>query len=225
MNNTQTQRNWAPLLKFGQRQHLEEFRQRGLFYMNPLRYFTALEQDAVRGDSFEGTSRIFQPRDVGQIRLGSGENVVVFEPHDLTGPMMIRGSNALAFFNVFCMFSITKPICEPLVDPRNFLFGDSFILVANNTKFFERVALALSREKLNCEYGFVEYYDTTNHSGDTGPFRKPNTFSYQHEFRFLVVNGSPDPLKIYLGDSSEIISDIYPLAEINTLIKVKSIPD
>jgi hypothetical protein len=214
--------NLTVLLKFGQRQHLEEFRQRGSLYMNPLRYFTALEQDAVRGDSFEGTSRILQPKDVGQIRLGEGKNVIVIEPHELTGPMK-HGSKAR--FNVFCMFSITKPFCQPLVDPRNFLFGDSFVAITNGAKFFERIELAFSRENLSGEGGFVEYYDAANHSGDTGPFRKPNTFSYQHEFRFVVANGSLEPLKIYLGDSTDIMSEIYPLAEINDLIKVNHQPD
>jgi hypothetical protein len=40
----------------------------------------------------------------------------------------------------------------------------------------------------------------------------------------VVANCTAEPLKIHLGDSTDIMSEIYPLAEINDLIKIESIP-
>jgi hypothetical protein len=69
--------------------------------------------------------------------------------------------------------------------------------------------------RLGGEWKFVEYYDVGEHSGDTGPFRKPSTFSYQQEFRIAVYPGSCKPIRLSIGSLVDITTPISPLADIN----------
>src|SRR5215467_2054151 len=111
------------LLKFGQRQHLDELRG-GLLYMNSQRYFRDLDGDFVRGDRFEGTDQIHQPRDIKHIRSENNVsgNVVTIKPEDMAGPISIQFGTRPPC-NLFCMFAITTAVDGPLVDERNFKFG------------------------------------------------------------------------------------------------------
>jgi hypothetical protein len=60
--NEDSKERWAVLMKFGQRDHLEQLRNAGLVYMRPQSCFYKLEAvDPVRGDRFEGTDGIIQP--------------------------------------------------------------------------------------------------------------------------------------------------------------------
>ena len=50
------------LLKFGEKEHIQELRNNGLLYMNTLAAFTQLESNMARGDCFEGSTTIIQPK-------------------------------------------------------------------------------------------------------------------------------------------------------------------
>jgi hypothetical protein len=215
---------WVILLKFGKKQHLEEFRENGLVYMNSRTFFSRLENDCVRADSFEGTDRIIQPHDThvtieGPIQASCGhiETVKVsLLPGDLAGPVSIGWNKNDC--NMFCMFSVTKPIDGELVDRRNLNFDDSFVLVLNTQEFINRFSVAADTDSLRFEYRRVDYYDADTHSGETGTFRKPAIFSYQNEFRFIVSPGTQEPRKLILGSLLDITTPVLPLSEINQLI-------
>src|SRR4051812_4993845 len=85
------------LLKFGKREHLEQFRNEGLLYINSDRYFSELESDMVRGDRFEGTSRIYQSKDVKRITIEGSGKIITMEP---LGPLLI-GENPY-HYNLYC---------------------------------------------------------------------------------------------------------------------------
>lgn len=78
-------------------------------------------------DKFENIDRIVQPREVRSLRITNNETAQVIEilPEQLTGPLSINlGRTA---YNVFCMYSIPTSIRgSPMVDRRNFAFGDAF---------------------------------------------------------------------------------------------------
>ncbi len=82
---------WVVLLKYGKREHLEEFRADGLLYMNSEDYFARLENDVVRADRFEGTDEIHQPSAIKELRIESNldGSVVLIKPKDLAGPIKI----------------------------------------------------------------------------------------------------------------------------------------
>jgi hypothetical protein len=53
--------SWLVLFKFGERTYLEEFRN-GILHMNPQRYFSKRENDCVRTDRFEGSTKYINQR-------------------------------------------------------------------------------------------------------------------------------------------------------------------
>ena len=77
---------------------------------------------------------------------------------------------------------------------------------------------AAEKADLGCEYRMVEYFDAATHSGDTGPFRKPLQFAHQNEFRIAVRPGSREPLKLIIGDISDITTPIESLVRINQTV-------
>ncbi len=185
--------------------------------MNSQKYFSQIENDKVRSDEFEGTTSITQPNEIDKLTITSPDGKqIIFYPQDFEGPLKIgTGSH-----NIFCVFSITDVDLKiPLIDPRNLEFGDSFILVTSTKQFLERFSkhAALS----NYSYGWdkVGYYDHQTHSGETGVFRKPSPFAYQNEFRLVIAPGKSEPIILTLGSLINITSEIYPLSQINDLVK------
>lgn len=207
------------LFKFGRREHLEQFRKQGLLFMNSQDYFAELETaDSVRSDRFETTDRIVQPNELKRLTIESNTDgrTITIMPKDLAGPLRIGlGSERC---NIYCMFGIADPSVSPLVDERNFKFGDSFIMVLNTQEFVDRVCAAARAANLGWEFGFIEYFDATGYSGETGPFRKPSYFAYQNEFRLVVRPGSTDPIKLRVGSLTDITTGIYPLPKVNELV-------
>jgi hypothetical protein len=214
----ETKQDWLMLLKFGQRQHIESFRHEGLLYMNSSAYFSILEGDHVRTDRFEGTDQIQQPHDFAHIRVEAVDDgkVLWIKPEDLAGPVLFNFGRS--YHNIFCMFAVGHSAEDFRVDERNFAFGDSFIIVLNTQAFIDRVCAAAVATGFECHYRPIEYYDVNTHSGETGPFRKPSHFAYQKEFRFALSPGTKTPVRLTLGDLTDITSPIHALSDINSLV-------
>jgi hypothetical protein len=119
------------------------------------------------------------------------------------------------------MYGITDftDVDSLVVDERNFAFGDAFCVVINTGAFFERIAAAIDILGCGSDAKLVDYYDENEHSGDTGPFRKPSSFSYQREFRLAIYPGSDDPIRLNVGNITDITTPIYPLADINKIVR------
>jgi hypothetical protein len=209
----------AFLLKFGKRVYLEDFRN-GILHMNSQRYFSTLEQDAVRGDPYEGTDQIHQPRDIQVVHII--DNVtgteMVLRPDDFAGPLLVGFGRES--YTLFCMHAITEPpdSKRPLLDSRNLTFGDSFVGVLHTQEFINRISAVIKSSGMGGKSRLVEYYNIDQHSGDTGPFRKPSTFRYQQEFRIAVFPGSSEPIRLSVGSLEDITTPVFPLADIDCII-------
>ena len=210
---------WMILLKLGQAEHMRQFREDGLIYMNPQKYFSDLTNDSVRADRFECSDAIYQPKDITnfQIKNEVMDSVIDIPPEHMAGPVIFsRGGKA---FNLFCMFSISEPTEFPIVDERNIEFGDSFVLVLNTQEFIDRLCNKLVESNFSYKHGLVSYYDEETYSGETGAFKKPSSFECQKEYRFAIYPGLSEPLKIELGSLEDITSPMHSLAEINQLLR------
>jgi hypothetical protein len=199
------------LLKLGQKEHLEMLR-KGLLFMNSLAYFTALEDDAARGDPYEGTDSILQPCDIGEFLFdphvpGIDRFHVYGAPDGLVGPVRIA-LDRTSSCNIFCMFAVNKPVVGPIFPRAHEWPGDHFVLFTNTQEFFNRVVVAAKNQGLRVEGRAVEYYDEAKYSGQTGRFRKRSVFSYQREYRISVEPGIDGPLRFEIGDLSDITSEV-----------------
>jgi hypothetical protein len=204
-------------LKFGKWEHLHEFRTDGLVYLNTLRYFQELESDPERGDPFEGIDTITQPQHIRDFVFdtNSKRGKIVVSPEELAGPIRISRNRTMAC-NVYCLFSITEPVCGDLVSERSSGLGDSCVLVLNPTELVTRISNAAKAATLNCHSGMVRYYDSRNYSGEVGPFRKRAEYSYQNEFRFVVWPGGDVAIRLKAGSLLDITSEVIPMDEANT---------
>jgi hypothetical protein len=204
------------LLKFGEKKHIQEFRSDGLLYMSSLSEFALLESDMARGDCFEGSTTIIQPKHTEMVldasKMGLGK--ITVNPLDLAGPVRI-GLQGTASCNVYCMFAVTKPTDGELVSSENMQLGDSCVLILNPTEFLARVFSAAKGAGLSPTCALVEYYDAEEFSGETGRFRKRSIFAYQNEFRIVVEPGSDMPIKLFVGSLIDITSEVIPSAEVN----------
>jgi hypothetical protein len=211
------------LFKFGKREHLEALRREGLVYISPQTYFTELEADSVRSDRFEGVDIYNQPDKVRQLTIQNNQTgeIIDLTPH-LVGPVLFCHGNSSC--SIYCMFGITEVPNGPIVDVRNFAFGDSYVVVLNTQVFIDRVRTAIEKLGTSFECGFVEYFDEKTYSGDIGPFRKPSTFSYQNEFRIVVRPGAAAAVSVRVGDLRDITTEVMPLAEINRMVEIVRAP-
>jgi len=213
----------AALFRFSRREYLENFRNNGSLYMNNQKYFSGIKNlDPARGDKYEGTDRIHQPSEIESINIIDKSNGVkiLFGPDMIVGPVKINFG--IRSYNLFCLYSLTRfPENGDLIfDERNFAFGDSFVAILNPQEFLNRVEAASRAANLEILYGPVEYYDALSYSGETGPFWKPDTQSYQREFRIAVSPGSSNPIHLSIGSLKDITTPIFPLADINNLVKM-----
>ena len=210
------------LFKFSKRAYLADFRD-GTLHMNSQQYFSELENtNSVKGDKFEGTDQIHQPKDIKSLRIIDNERgtAMEFGSNILAGPLLINFGHF--HYNLFCMHTVTNyPEKNTLlVDERNFLFGDFFLVITNNQELVNRISSSVKAANLEVLYGPVEYHDASDYSGETGPFWKTDIHSYQREFRIVVYPGSSNPIRLSIGSLEDITTPIYPLADINRIVQL-----
>ncbi len=206
------------LFKFGQREHIERFVSEGLLYMNTLEHFAKLEAETVRRDANEGVAFMQQPHGV---RIGFKKNIedTWTSIGPLAGPVLWRGRESL-LPNVFCMYGLRASAGTSLVDPRNFEFGDTFVLLKDGDEFLRRAKQAALDSGHEMKWHMVEYVDEASYSGALGPFRKYSAFSYQSEARLALLPGTGAPFELRLGDLSDLVAMTGPLTGVNHHIKI-----
>jgi hypothetical protein len=217
------------LFKFGASQHIAQFAQ-GLLYMNTLKHFVEVETNSLRRDSHEGTSlvrkgdgAILQIKITPEVAKAfniSGTDGEFKSIANIWGPIRFQ-PNALQSVNVFCMYALRESASDVLVDPRNFGFGDSFAILKDFDEFMKRVKVAAQRAGQELRYDLVEYIDEASYEGTVGIFRKLSDFSYQSEFRIGLVPGTGAPLRLQVGDLSDIVV-LGCLSDLNDRLRVQA---
>ena len=189
----------------------------GHIFMNSLKYFKILEGDSQRSDKFEGATYNIQA--AGAIlkieQKGKWETIGELRDQIVT----YDGNEHLK--KVFCMYALLESKSESLVDPRNFDFGDTFVLLLDADEFLRRVYATTKKKNIVLEHGCVQYFNKAKYNGPMGVFCKYSEFAYQSEFRLSVVTEKKAPFSLRIGDISDI-SMIGPLAELNKRIKISS---
>ncbi len=195
---------------------MQALRTDGLLYMRPLAEFAKEEEsDTGRGDRFEGSTTIIQPKHVGKLIFSNPDlgEIIVNPLQDLAGPVRI-GLNKTASCNVYCMVAVRTLVDGELVPSEVTRLGNSFVIVTNIREFIRRVVLAAKEENNGVSYlesGLVEYYDDVEYSGEIGCFRKRRSqFEYQSEFRIVVEPGLAVARTLFVGSLLDITSEVLP---------------
>jgi len=192
---------------------MEALVENGELYMQPISTFKTMEKDGLRADENEALSESIPARGglLSVQRDGEWQ-----ELGTLTGPLRIR-NEVLESANVFCTHVLLATRCHQsphqLVDPRNFAFGDTFVIFTDADEFMRRLRETVAARGLQTETGNVQYVDQDAYRGEMGVFRKYAEYSFQSEYRIALVPGSGEPYTLQVG----ALSDIAMLGELQEI--------
>jgi hypothetical protein len=198
---------------------MEELVNDGHLYMKPLSAFKIMEADQLRADRDEALdysvpasgAQLSAERDGKWLPLGT-----------LTGALRFAGQE-LRKVNVFCMHIVLVSRCEShpeqLIDPRNFSFGDTFVVFTDADEFLRRVRAETSRRNLQLESAAVQYIESNSYNGPMGLFRKFSAFDFQSEYRLAILPGTGQPYSLHIGSVADI-TQIAKLSDINRRLRI-----
>lgn len=195
-------------IKFGEKEHLKELREKGLLYCNPIQYFTSMEDQGLRGDEMENVVDMHY-MESGTVTLSSvGETP---STNSTSMPFIdARFTSRIVepFGNLFCLFAINlldKPLGEVFtVSERVKEFGDSFLLIHDSSAFFNRVQQAVAARQLRADADLVEYKDFSRFTGKKTVFQKDLRYAYQQEWRLYIHNNKAEVIKLEIGSLEDI---------------------
>ena len=205
------------LLKLGQREHMEQFRN-GQLYMNTLKYFRNLESDPARADHYEGATHIFQPKDVIITLSAPGFGDILIDSTDLAAATTLSMTSELCC-NIFCLHAITAPVNGTLFPSEHEWFGDSMVLVLKTEEFLNRVVAGAKARNLSGKIKRVEYFDDKAYTGKLDRFRKSKRFAHQREYRIAIDSPGTDPLVLDIGDITHITSEVLKFCDADNILK------
>lgn len=204
-------------LKFGEERHMCDLFYNGTIYMNPIQYFRNLEDNHLRGDTYEGISRIknYPPGKFTIPSLGFTGNYLAFQ---------VRESYQTVLGNIFSLYCVSshgwKDPSKIKISDLNKRFGSHCVIIKNNVKFLSLIENKLKEIGADFHHGFVKYYDKDKIDRKLNLFEKPLEFEYQKEFRFYVDTRSDEPFIINIG-SLEDIAELHPAGGIIDTLEAK----
>lgn len=204
-------------IKFGQEEHIKDLYYNGTIYMNSIQYFRNLEDGELRGDIYEGISRIrnYPPGQFEIPSLGYKGNYLSLQIHQ---------SYETVLGNIYSLYCISSHGWDnPLdfrIDVKNKRFGSHCLVIKNNVKFLSLIEEKLKELQVKFRHNFVEYYDRNNVDRAISIFEKPVEFENQKEFRFYVERISDKPFVFSIGSLTEI-AELHNSADIIDTLELK----
>lgn len=200
----------ALFLKFGSEKNIRDLYENGTVFINTIEQHRKTNDDFLRGDKYEGASRIVNSlpgkfKIPGITREFNYKRVYLIESYQ-----EVIGN----IYSLYCISShgFSQPDIFEL-DERNQRFGTHCLMIKDIKYFLEAVETELTRIGFNFHHGFVNYYDKNKESKELNVFEKPLEYQYQKEFRFYVENEIVEPIKINIG-SLERYSEIFQMKEV-----------
>lgn len=200
-------------LKFGSKANIQDMYDNGTVYLNTIEFFRKHEDNALRGDKYEGASKIINSVR-GTFRIPDVDRDFRYEK------VHLKQSYKTVLGNLYCLYCISShgfpnPI-DYRLDEKNLRFGTHCLIIKDGQYLLTCIEKELERKGFEFLHGFVNYYDNESVCKDLTLFDKPNEFEYQKEFRFYVHNNELGPIKLQIGSLHEK-AEVYTSAEIMTL--------
>lgn len=196
-------------LKLGSEENILDLFENGTIYMNTIEYFRKVEDGELRGDKYEGVSRIINSLP-GTFKIqGMDREFKYIKAH-------IREAHKEVIGNIYSLYAISsKGFPNPLdfkFDERNFRFGTHCLMIKNLPYFLEKIETELKKCNYKFNHDFVNYYDKEEVNRKISLFEKPLEFEYQKEFRFYVEDYGMKPIKIQIGSLKEY-AEVFKLED------------
>ena len=207
-------------LKLGSEKNILDLFENGTIYMNTIEYFRKVEDEELRGDKYEGVSKVINSLP-GTFKIpGIDREFNYVKVH-------LKESYKEVLGNIYSLYAISsKGFPNPLdfkFDERNLRFGTHGVMIKDLPLFFNKIENELKKNNLKFSHGFVDYYDKEEVSREITLFEKPLEFEHQKEFRFYVENDKIKPIKIQIGSMKDY-AEILKIEDILELkLEVKSL--
>jgi hypothetical protein len=204
-------------LKFGKEEHIKDLYYNGTIYMNSIQYFRKIEDGELRGDMYEGISRIknYPPGQFEIPTLGFKGNYLALQ---------IRQSYETVLGNIYSLYCISSRGWDDpkdfKIDEKNKRFGSHCLLVKDNVKFLSLIEEKLKELNVKFRHNFVEYYDKDKVDRAINLFEKPLEFENQKEFRIYVERISDKPFIFSIGSLTEI-AELHRSTDIIDTLELK----
>lgn len=194
------------LLKFGQEENIKDLFYNGTIYMSPIQQFRKIEDGELRGDKYEGVSRInnYLP---GKFEIPS----IDYKGNYNAFHLIESYENVLGnIYSLYCVSSHGwKNPLDFKIDEKIKRFGSHCLVIKDNQKFLSLIETKLKELNVKFRHGFVEYYNKNTVNKKISLFEKPMNFEYQKEFRFYVERYSIEPFVFNIGSLANI-AELYP---------------
>ena len=207
-------------LKLGSEKNILDLFENRTIYMNTIEYFRKVEDEELRGDKYEGVSKVINSLP-GTFKIpGIDREFNYVKVH-------LKESYKEVLGNIYSLYAISsKGFPNPLdfkFDERNLRFGTHGVMIKDLPLFFNKIENELKKNNLKFNHGFVDYYDKEEVSREITLFEKPLEFEHQKEFRFYVENDKIKPIKIQIGSMKDY-AEILKIEDILELkLEVKSL--
>lgn len=217
------------LLKFGKENNIYDMYNNGTIFMNTIEYFRKTEDNNLRGDKYEGVSKIKNTGKSKVIMIGADDvnkgkkiELDVLNIHIKEGYSQIAG-------NIYSLYSISLSKIKDnpsiwTIDNKINDFGTHCLLIKGKEDieiFLSKIGEELSKQNVSYETDIVSYYDTKLVNKDITLFEKPMEFEWQKEFRIYAKRNSIEPLKLNIGNMEKYSQILLTKDMLNEKIEFK----
>lgn len=204
-------------LKFGNEINIKDLYENGTIYLNPIQYFRKIEDGELRGDSYEGASKVHNylpgPLNIPEIGF-TGNHLGVHLKHSYEE---VLGN----IYSLYCVSSHGwRHPSEFKIDERIKNFGSHCLIIKKPGVFISKIENHFKKSKMKLHHNFIDYYDKTKINRKITLFEKPLEFEYQKEFRFYLERDSIEPLVFNIKGLSDI-SEIYTTSDVLEGLKLE----
>lgn len=203
------------LMKIGKKEHMEQFLNNGVVYMNSVSFFRDCTNNE-QGDFFEGAQKIKNGKVISWRRSFSFEKIFCMWHLNNISPLNTAESIIRNNYNeIKASYDLRK--YGGFADDKNVL---RVVIIHNVKEFHNRLRDRLDAMGFHGKYAssHVSYYDPfVSNDIEVNAFMKPCNFSKQNEIRYWVFDNNEKPLIVELGD----ISDIAQMHPLDSLLEVK----
>ena len=193
------------LIKFGQKQYMENLLKKGEVCFNPIDEFrTSIEKE--RGDSNEGAISLqnVKVKEIKAEHPDLGTYVFKPAPNSVFRLMNFDDAGYLSFSSYAITLKTFQKNNEHKISEKMLEFGEYAIVVKEPLKFINCILENLKDKNVLFKEGMIEYLNLSiEEKYDLSFFNKSEDFKHQEEYRIIFQSLNSERCLIYIGSIEE----------------------
>ncbi len=199
------------LLKFGQKEHINNLLKKGEIYMNTIQWFKNYEKDGI-GDIYEGTIEVENIKN-GKLTFKIPNNPITLNSTNF----QLRKHHKGHIGNIFSTYAISTLLLKRKsihrIDKRMKKFGTHCLIIKDLKQFLDSITDKLTEMGIENSHNIVKYKNLKKNNHKISLFDKTHLLSYQKEHRIIAWTEKNSVLKFDIG-SIEHYAEMHPIDKI-----------